>query len=135
MNRFQAAAQAIQREMKRLEGLAEARDILGEVGSLEQAAAESKLRLDNIQRDEHAARERLAAVEASIAAGKRTASQTLADAEAQAAQIITRAEEIAAAKVVDAETRAQEIHTSARAREQELAGRAARLADAVRAVS
>jgi dsDNA-specific endonuclease/ATPase MutS2 len=121
VNNYQLASDALQKELARMKGLAEARDFLSSVGSLEQAASEISGRIDTLKKDEEKLRSSVSAETAKTAAETRDA--MIAKATKSAAEIIAKAEMDAAAIVAEAE-----------ARKAALAQRAQRLSEAVRAV-
>jgi hypothetical protein len=134
MNEYQRAAEAITAELNRLKGLSEAAEVLNSIGSLEQAANEARSRVDKLQADEQAAKDRVAGFDAEYEkkrfAVKKQADQVLADAE----QAKAGADDYAARLVAEAQAKAEGIVADAKAKVASLDSRAQKLSDAIRAV-
>jgi hypothetical protein len=102
MNIYDQAAEAIEREVIRLDGLKAAGQVLKELGSLENARLEAEQGTVRARSDRDAAVKELD-----------EAKQRLATAEANAADVQTRADQRARAIVEDAQDRAATITTEA----------------------
>ena len=134
MNDYQRAAEAIDAELNRLKGLAEAAEVLKSVGSLEQAELEAKSRVDKLQADEQAAKDRVAGFDAEYAKKKADAKQAADQLHSEASKAVADADERAAKIVSDAEVKANKIVSAAQGKVSDLEARAQRLSDALRAV-
>jgi hypothetical protein len=87
---FQSAENALTNEITRMQGLIDARDALGDLGSLEQATAEAQTRLDAARSAETTAQAELDAILQRVADAKAAAATEIAGAQAGVAAVESR---------------------------------------------
>jgi hypothetical protein len=134
LNNYQLAADALQKELLRMRGLAEARDFLERVGSLEQAASEISGRVDVLKKEETKLRSAVTDAETKLAAAKTAAAAAAKEMADTRDSIIAKANTAAAEIIATAEMKAADTVAEAERRKAEMAQRAQRLSEAVRAV-
>lgn len=123
MNEKQQAADELKRFATMLQGIPAIAADLDRLGSLEQAEIEAKSRVDKLQADEQAAKDRVAGFDAEYARkrddAKQAADQLMAeaekvraDADGEAAKIVAAANDKASKIVSDAEGKAAKVKTA-----------------------
>jgi hypothetical protein len=126
------AENALSKEIVRLEGLIGLRDILRDVGSLEQAANEARTRLESARLNEAAAQAELDAIQRRVESAKAAAASEIAEAQGSADSVLTQAKVAASAIVAGAKAEAAKIISEAEISTADARKRAQVLSDAIK---